>query len=506
MQTPRLTPSSSSDSSSFHKSKTKSERSNDRSILRGAAVVRETILARQSALSPTISEYSNHLKPTNPWITNDTTNTTKNYDTKNYDTKNYDTKNYDTKNINYRNTPTKNTTTKNYDNTNESWLVRSSPSRYSHKKTTTTTTTTSNDSRRDDDVSSWPENDEQHWANTALKPTGDYSSVGRTARSLLDSEEIRASPLGWSSISSCTDQSKESPLDWESLISDQSSAAPPPPTAAAATTTRSTGSLLSAETPVTTMGRGKSLRLKVYTYHVQPTDELGDDGTVRSEYEMNELLQDPAYRHAQQAGYLWQTIVGQHVKFSGRWWNGARSPRMGVDERLDFGGQRKPAFLWEYLSSERIPTNLRLTQLVKNRSCPGQLLLHIIVRDLMTWIPVQDICIGMYHPNARGVRTTESPQRQDEGSRDIWMAVRQRTDSSGSVVDALLGLGMPLVSPLGSRKVNNQNMRAVFGESPPVHTIFMLESELYERMTAAFEKDRSVTPARLLLREFLLAR
>ena len=86
------------------------------------------------------------------------------------------------------------------------------------------------------------------------------------------------------------------------------------------------------------------------------------------------------------------------------------------------------------------------------------------------------------------------------------MAVRQRTDPAGSVVDALLGRGMPLVSPLGSRKVNNLNMRAVFGESPPVHTIFMLESELYERMTAAVEKDRSVTPAMLLLREFMMAR
>ena len=448
--------------------------------------MRETILARQAAaLSPTLSNHSNS------WLSHDNNND--------------NNKNNDTNNNNkYTNNNNKN------NNNDESWdnpgLARSSSSHYSHT-ITTTKTTMNNDSRRDDDVASWPENEEQHWANTALKSRGDEPPVERSARSLLDWEETRASPLGWSSISSCTDQSKESPLDWASLTSDQSSTAPPPPTTTPPTTTPpTTGSLLSGETPVTTMGRGKSLRLKVYTYHVQPTDEMGDDGTVRSEYEINELLQDPAYRHAQQAGYLWQTIVGQHVKFPSRWWNGARSPRMGIDERLDFGGQRKPAFLWEYLSSERVPTNLRLSQLVKNRSSPGQLLVHIVVRDLMTWIPVQDICIGMYHPNARGVRTTESPQRQDEGSRDIWMAVRQRTDPAGSVVDALLGRGMPLVSPLGSRKVNNLNMRAVFGESPPVHTIFMLESELYERMTAAVEKDRSVTPAMLLLREFMMAR
>ena len=46
----------------------------------------------------------------------------------------------------------------------------------------------------------------------------------------------------------------------------------------------------------------------LFRSHVQPTDEMGDDGTVRSEYEINELLQDPAYRHAQQAGYLWWTV------------------------------------------------------------------------------------------------------------------------------------------------------------------------------------------------------
>lgn len=45
----------------------------------------------------------------------------------------------------------------------------------------------------------------------------------------------------------------------------------------------------------------------------------------------------------------------------------------------------------------------------------------------------------------------------------------------------------------------------VFGEKPPVHTIFILESELYEKMMLAIDidPDSAKTPAILLMREFL---
>lgn len=397
--------------------------------------------------------------------------------------------------------------------------------RWLHRSRSSHSENTSSFSLRED-FSLLPEVDQQHWGNLALKARPDTSE--RPPPSFLDWDEVehesvqerndRVSPLDWSSIESSLDRKKESPLDWASLNSDQSSKSTVPPPPSHLPPQSSLSSSFSCETegtPVTTMGRGKSLRLKVYTYHVQSSEDLYDDGSIRSYLseatrtpDFGVLLQDPAYRHAQKAGYLWQTIVGQHVKFPSRWWDGARTPRMGADEVLEFGGKRGSTFPWKYISCDRVPTNSILTALVKNRSSPGRLLLHIVVRDLMTWAPVQDICVGMYHPNARGVRTSESPQHQEEWSRDVWIAARNRTDQHTSVMDSLLPRGTVQESPLGvSRKVNNQNMRAVFGEAPPVATIFMLESELFERMNLAVKLDRKMTPvAMLFLREFMTVR
>jgi hypothetical protein len=39
-------------------------------------------------------------------------------------------------------------------------------------------------------------------------------------------------------------------------------------------------------------------------------------------------------------------------------------------------------------------------------------------------------------------------------------------------------------SPLGPRtRVANDNVRAVFGEEPPVETVFALESDLYQQLS-----------------------
>jgi hypothetical protein len=48
-------------------------------------------------------------------------------------------------------------------------------------------------------------------------------------------------------------------------------------------------------------------------------------------------------------------------------------------------------------------------------------------------------------------------------------------------------------------------MRAVFGERPPVQTLVMLESELYEHMTIAEEErpELAKQPALMLLWEFI---
>jgi hypothetical protein len=485
---PRLTSTSSSDSSCKG-----NKRSSDRSILRGAALVRETILNGNSDLS--LSQFTSSTKSSSPndhewedpWL-HPSPSTLSRTSTVSRAYGDFSVLTQDAED-HWANVALKPRITE-----RRQTLLRPQPS------------------RRDD----LPSDEEEHWASLALKSRRDTTE--RQPASLMDWEEVeeacaagRESPLGWSSLDSSTNRGKASPLDWGSIASDSSqSAAPPPPLHLPPSYSSSSNASCGTNgTPITTMGRGKSLRLKVYTYHVQPAEDIGDESTIRSYLdaapatpEFTKHFQDPAYQHAQTAGYLWQTLVGQHVKFPSRWWNGARSPRMGVEPVLDFGGQRV-APKWEYISCDRVPTNPILTRLVKDRSCAGRLLLHIIVKDLMTWIPVQDICIGMFHPNARGVRTTESPRRQDDWSRDVWMATRRRTDQDGTVMDAVFSCRQYLESPIG-RKVNNQNMRAVFGETPPVHTIFLLESELYERMRTLTDLDQGKTPVSLLfLQEFM---
>jgi len=205
-----------------------------------------------------------------------------------------------------------------------------------------------------------------------------------------------------------------------------------------------------------------------------------------------QLLRDPGFLHAQRAGILWQSIVSQHVRFPAAWWNGARSPPMGVGTRRT----------WSYLGRHRVRENPFLQYQVRNRGSPGRLLLHVVVRDIMTGEPTLDLAVGCFHPNARGIRTTFACDPYLEGSRDIWLAIRQRTDEV-SVLESLLQNGRaPEGCPLGNKYiVDNRNLRAVFGEMPPIHTIFALESELYELFSRRL--DGSVPPAAILLEEYV---
>jgi hypothetical protein len=128
--------------------------------------------------------------------------------------------------------------------------------------------------------------------------------------------------------------------------------------------------------------------------------------------------------------------------------------------------------------------------------------------DLVTCKPLQDICVGCFHPSARGIRTTKEANSNWEDVRDLWLAVRKRTDGV-SVMDTYLKIGeeIPTRSPLGAgQKVTNQNVRAVFGEEPPVETLFLPESYLYELYLSALKKhNHAVAPPLLLLQEFVFA-
>jgi hypothetical protein len=130
----------------------------------------------------------------------------------------------------------------------------------------------------------------------------------------------------------------------------------------------------------------------------------------------------------------------------------------------------------------------------------------------MTGVPVFDLALGCFHPNARGVRKTTRPDPKDENCRHVWMAIRKFTGAV-SLMDGVLCAGRKLdetarESPLGDsrRDVTNVNMRAVFGEQPPVHTICMQESELYERLTLGVQSNPNAAkaPSLLILKEFLV--
>jgi hypothetical protein len=218
------------------------------------------------------------------------------------------------------------------------------------------------------------------------------------------------------------------------------------------------------------------------------------------------LLADPAFLHAMAAGHLWQSILGNHIRFPKSWWENAATPPMGIDSN------NKDRRGWWYHGRDSTYNPL-LHRFVKHRSAPGRLLLHVIVRDAETWIPLQDLVVGCFHPAARFIRETEHADPNHDDCRDLWLAVRKRCDKT-TLIDELLSKRQQqqqgssrswptLVGPLGpEQRMTNKNVRAAFGEKPPLETIFVPEPDLYERLAAS---GGVVSPAMALLREFVLA-
>mmetsp|Transcript_34627 Transcript_34627/g.83948 ORF Transcript_34627/g.83948 Transcript_34627/m.83948 type:complete len:608 (+) Transcript_34627:155-1978(+) len=213
------------------------------------------------------------------------------------------------------------------------------------------------------------------------------------------------------------------------------------------------------------------------------------------------LQKDPAFLHAQGAGTLWQSLVSQHVKFPSKWWNGSRSPPMGLGERR----------LWQYIGRHRVGGDQALNRMVFNRGAAGRILMHLIVKEESTMAPALDVAIGCFHPNARGVRTTTAFEPILEDCRDIWLATRRRFPDDLDVENSLryhqeksATLGD---SPLGPKHaVHNGNMRAIFGEKPPLHTIFVLESELKTALTDRQLANQDMPPSLVLLQRYLKLR
>ena len=223
-----------------------------------------------------------------------------------------------------------------------------------------------------------------------------------------------------------------------------------------------------------------------------------------------------AYLHAKHAGMLWQSMVGEHVRFPKEWFGGARVPRMA--------GEDIHCSKWKYISRSRV-RNSSLNSLVRRRT-GGRILLHIVVRDLVTMCEKEDIVLGCFHPHAKGIVSKEEYKRHssedyDTDVREVWMAVRMRSIRKNknksnkdarfepSLVDPLLTNDEPVEkiakkSPLSDERLSNENIKAIFGAEPPLETAFVLENELTKVIhpsTASYLAQRPSTI--MLLQKYL---
>jgi len=251
----------------------------------------------------------------------------------------------------------------------------------------------------------------------------------------------------------------------------------------------------------------------------------------------DELQKDPAYRHSLKAGTLWQSLVGQHVRLPALWFDGEEParPYLGCEDPL----KRNK---WSYFGRHRVAGDAKLNNLVKRSCSSGKLLLHIVCVDSETFEPTEDIVVGVFHPNAEGIREHDNePHRTDnrhEDCRDVWIGHRSRSvphqgRRMATRIESLLRyLHRNKVdkSPLGSGNeehkgtapssssrstfsnnsskngkysVDNHNMNAVFGSRPPRHTLFVPEEKLHSLLLPKHTMVAAPPASVILLRNFL---
>lgn len=190
---------------------------------------------------------------------------------------------------------------------------------------------------------------------------------------------------------------------------------------------------------------------------------------------------DEAFTHAQRAGPLWRSLVGNHVRFPSKW-----DKLLPPTAPTNISHNQKWS-KWYYVARHRVKGDKRLNSReygVRSRRSGGRVLLRIVVREMHTQQVCREIAIGCFHPNSKGIRKGD-PMPEAEDVREVWMSCRwvmesyenepptldmrpERNDYEG-VVDRFLcqRKKRPLDyntmgSALGHRKaVNNENVRAV---------------------------------------------
>jgi len=234
---------------------------------------------------------------------------------------------------------------------------------------------------------------------------------------------------------------------------------------------------------------------------------------------------DEAMAHAQRAGPLWRSLVGNHVRFPSRWDSLLPStlpPIHSLNQKWS---------KWYYVARHRVKGDKRLNSRefgVRSRRTGGRILMKLVVRGMHSQQVCREIAIGCFHPNSKGVRKGD-PLPDAEDVREVWMAARWLMDVEDlepsldlriednnyeGVVDNFLMQKKRTLdygsmgSALGHRKaVNNENVRAqIFGDQPPMTTVDLHEDEVAEILKANGRKKLAVLPALMLLKLFLFSK
>ena len=150
--------------------------------------------------------------------------------------------------------------------------------------------------------------------------------------------------------------------------------------------------------------------------------------------------------------------------------------------------------------------------------------MRLVVKEIHSQNVCREIVVGCFHPNSKGVRRGD-PSVENEDIREVYMAARWtmcETDEEPrldlrigqhdyeGVVDNFLMQRRSWLdystmgSALGHRKaVNNENVKAIFGDQPPSLTTELHEDEFAEILKNNGVENVAVLPALVLLKLFL---
>jgi len=233
---------------------------------------------------------------------------------------------------------------------------------------------------------------------------------------------------------------------------------------------------------------------------------------------------DEALAHARRAGPIWRSLVGNHVRFPSKW--DAILPSTSPEVH----NLRLKWSKWYYVARHRVKGDRRLNSRefgVRSRRSGGRILMRMLIREMHSQQPCREIVIGCFHPNSKGIRKGD-PLPGAEDVREVWMSVRWVMESDKNeptpdlraevnnyegVIDNYLMQKKKTLdyvmmgSALGHRKaVNNENVRAIFGDQSPMTTVDLHEDEVADIIKANVAKKLASLPALMLLKLFLFSK